>query len=312
MPRGRLKPPLTRSNAVATLDITSAKAIDAGFGYSLALLSNGTVYAWGDNLHYCLGLGEVSTYQTNRPTQIPGLSGITKIAAGTQHALALKDNGTVWAWGEGDNGKLGNNSTAAQSSPVQVSNLTNVMAIAAAYQHSLAVTSNGTVYGWGEGAEGKLGDGQSGNRLVPSLVSDVNYSGVALGLIMNCTNIYGMQTNIIDVAAGRNFSLALTANGEVLSWGSHQVGQLGIGGASTGTTNTPQQVKDEAGTGVLIQIVAIAASKHEISGQTPGTHALAQRFDGKLLAWGDNEFGQLGVNTNSFSERTLPIAVSFP
>ena len=129
--------------------IATVPGVSAGSGHSLALKSDGTVWAWGEG--YSGQLGNNSTADSSIPVQVVGpggtgvLTGVAAISSGANHSLALKSDGTVWAWGAGSSGKLGNNSTADSSVPVQVVGpggtgvLTGVTAIAAGWQHSLAL-----------------------------------------------------------------------------------------------------------------------------------------------------------------------------
>ena len=87
----------------------------------------------------------------------PGLTGITAVASGEQHSLAVKNDGTVWAWGYNGRGELGDGTTTQRSSPVLVSGLTGVMAVEAGEFHSLAIKSDGTVWAWGYNGDGELG-----------------------------------------------------------------------------------------------------------------------------------------------------------
>jgi alpha-tubulin suppressor-like RCC1 family protein len=153
-------------------------AIAAGSGHSLALLSNGRVMAWGENDSGQLGDGTFvgpnlctqpgpSGYQnpcSTTPVAVRNLQGVTAIAAGTDHSLALLNNGsTVMAWGDNDVGALGDGTLINRSTPVAVQlNLPSgvkVTAISAAGGHSLALLSNGTVMAWGGTDLGDLGDG---------------------------------------------------------------------------------------------------------------------------------------------------------
>ena len=129
--------------------------------------SDGTVWAWGSNNKSQLGDG--TTTNSSTPVQsAPGvLTGITAVAAGNEHSLALKSDGTVWAWGSNSNGQLGDNSTTDHAVPVQVSGLTNVTAIAAGVNFSLALKSDGTVWAWGYNGSGQLGDSSTTDRWTP-------------------------------------------------------------------------------------------------------------------------------------------------
>ena len=122
--------------------------ISGGGYHSLALKKDGTVWAWGHNEYGQLGDG-TQTLGRLTPVQVSGLSGVIAIAAGEYHSLALKSDGTVWAWGGNYEGQLGDGTTNNKLTPVQVSGLSGVIAIAASYRHSLALKSDGTVWAWG-------------------------------------------------------------------------------------------------------------------------------------------------------------------
>ncbi|WP_407672253.1 RCC1 domain-containing protein, partial [Paenibacillus sinensis] len=96
---------------------------------------------------------------TTAPKVIADLSGVISIAAGTSHSLALKSDGSVWAWGYNGGGQLGDDSTTQRSMPVQVTGLTEVKDIAGGGSHSLALKSDGSVWAWGYNGGGQLGDG---------------------------------------------------------------------------------------------------------------------------------------------------------
>src|SRR6185436_7579276 len=95
---------------------------------------------------------------SSTPVQVTGLTGVTAIASGAYHSLALKSDGTVWAWGYNYYGTLGDGTTTTRSTPVQVSGLTGVIAVSAGTLHSLALKSDGTVWAWGYNGFGELGD----------------------------------------------------------------------------------------------------------------------------------------------------------
>jgi alpha-tubulin suppressor-like RCC1 family protein len=98
---------------------------------------------------------------------VSDLSGITAIAAGFGHTVALKDNATVWAWGWNLAGQLGDGTTTDSPMPVQVSGLAGVAAIAAGYTHSVALKNDATVWSWGANDYYQLGDGTITQRLTP-------------------------------------------------------------------------------------------------------------------------------------------------
>lgn len=144
--------------------------------------------------------------------QVSGLRGVVAIAGGGYHSLALKSDGTVWAWGWNAYGQLGNGTTTNSSVPVQVSGLGNASSIASgpASFHSLVVRSDGTVWAWGTNFWGQLGNGSTTNSSIPVQVSGL--------------------TNTSSIAAGGNgYGLALQSDGTAWAWGIDGNGQFGDG-----------------------------------------------------------------------------------
>jgi uncharacterized repeat protein (TIGR01451 family) len=204
-------------------------AIAAGEAFSLALKADGSVLAWGGNTHFELG-GGAGTQVSAVPVTVMGLgagSGVIAIAAGGTHALALKSNGAVVAWGDGTYGKLGDGSVDAHGSyPIGVSGLgsgSGVMAIGAGFDHSLAVRLDGSVLAWGHNYYGQLGDLSTTDRPTPVAVSGL-----------------GSGSGVIALSGGAGFTLALKADGSMLSWGVNVSGQLGDN--TTTSRNTPAAV----------------------------------------------------------------------
>src|SRR5437667_439529 len=111
---------------------------------------SGTVSAWGDN-----GAGT----RSNTPVEVSGLSGVTAIAGGYLHSLALKSDGKVWAGGWNSLGQLDTGTFTDNNTPVQVLGLSGVTAIAGGDFHSLVLKSDGTVWAWGDNGQGQLGSG---------------------------------------------------------------------------------------------------------------------------------------------------------
>jgi alpha-tubulin suppressor-like RCC1 family protein len=150
---------------VAVKGLTGVTAIAAGANFSLALLPNGTVVAWGSNEFGQLASGSIGEEQelSNVPVQVGTLTGVTAIAAGAEHGLALMSDHTVMAWGEDTYGEIGVGVIQPrQETPVAVGGLSGVTAISAGAGDSVALLSNGSVMAWGINEWGTLGDGSIG------------------------------------------------------------------------------------------------------------------------------------------------------
>jgi alpha-tubulin suppressor-like RCC1 family protein len=193
--------------------LTDVATIDAGTMQSLAVKADGTVVGWGNNEYGQVGNGTTTTPQT-RPVTVEvdagvPLSGVSRVAGGSWHSLALKTDGTVWSWGSNGWGQLGIDSPWYSTRAVRVPGLTGVVAIAAGGLSSLALRSDGTIWAWGANDYGQLGTGTGTSSSSPVLVANVR-SGIAIG-------------------AGQGHGLAVTLDGVVWAWGAGGAGQIGDG-----------------------------------------------------------------------------------
>ena len=285
--------------------LTGVDTIAAGFGHSLALKSDGTVWAWGYNYAGQLGNGEYGSYNSKSyPVQVKAssgtgdyLTGVNAIAAGYSHSFVLKSDGTVWAWGLNQDGQLGGGSSNVYDLyPIQAkdstgSPLTGVSTIAAGSSHSLALKSDGTIWSWGWNRDGQLGDGTSGITNKSSHPTQVMVFAGDIGKPM--------------IATGSYHSLALKSDGTVWAWGRNNNGQLGDGTSGNDSNKSYSvQVKGPGGTGNLTDVAAIAAGV---------MHSLALKSDGTVWAWGYNNYGQLGDGTSgNGSNKSYPVQVKGP
>ncbi|MBM4066180.1 MAG: hypothetical protein FJ266_11165 [Planctomycetes bacterium] len=250
---------------------SAAPGIATGGYHCLALMSNGTVWAWGDNERGQLGIGTTTTYIIT-PTQISNLSGVTAIAGGHLHSLFLDAEETVWACGRNVEGQVGDGTTTDRTTPVHLSSLSNIIAVAGGGHHSLALDTLGKVWVWGANDSYQLGDGTVTNSSTPNLLS-------------------GLGSEIIAIEGGMYHSLALASDGKIWAWGWNGQGQLGDGSGSL--RKTVEQVKN------LGAVTAVACGWY---------HNLAVKSDGTVWAWGDNTGGQLGDGTTEI--KLLPVQVS--
>jgi len=230
---------LTGAASLPAQNLTGVKAIAASGGTSFALLSDGTVWYWGedDSWEEVLGGGQTTPLRwgnltdvvafspplalksdgtvwaypygpDSAPVRVNGLTGAVALAGGWT-SLALKSDGTVWEW-------YGTLAFGVPSTPVPVSGLTEVLAIARLYRDSLAVKRDGTVWTRGDNQDGSLGDGLT-NPASTVYGPDLSTPAQVTGL-----------TDIVAVAEGGGHSLALKRDGTVWAWGQNIYGQLGV------------------------------------------------------------------------------------
>jgi alpha-tubulin suppressor-like RCC1 family protein len=244
-------------------------AVAAGWHHSCALTSAGGLKCWGDGHDGQLGDGNVNGSAT--PRDVAGLtSGVLAVTAGTYHNCALTSAGGLKCWGFGEYGQLGGGSFNSSAMPRDVAGFSSgVVAVAAGTYHSCALTSAGGLKCWGDSINGQVGDGSFNISATP-------------------TEVAGLSSGVVAVAAGYSHTCALTSAGGLKCWGYNAYGQLGDG--SFNGSATPRDV-----TGLSSGVVAIAAG---------GNHSCALTSAGGLKCWGYNFFGQLG--DGSFNRSATP------
>lgn len=204
---------------------------DAGWRHSVVLDEDGTLRAWGEGRVGQLGNGQFETF--DEPVAVVGpdgegrLDGIVWVAAGKFHNLALREDGTVWAWGMNNFGQLGNGEwglDAASAVPVQVlgldgeGHLEGVTQVAAGWEHSVALLEDGTVVAWGSRCHAQLGDGMRDSNSWS--VHPVRVNGP-----------YGEDalSGVTSISCGAHHTIAVLEDGNAVAWGSNHEGQLGRG-----------------------------------------------------------------------------------
>jgi len=216
---------------------------------------------------------------------VVGLAGITAIAAGQCHAVALKDDRTVWAWGRNDRGQLGagTNKSSLTPVPVKLANgtpLAGVTAVAAGTDFTVALAGDGGIWAWGGNRGGQFGQGLTTARFAPGPLKLPD--GTPL-------------TGIAAIAAGGLHATALKSDGSVWGWGNNEAGQLGDGTTVTRSFLVPVRLADGS---PLSGISAIAAGWR---------HTVARKADGSVWVWGAKVFGQLGDGTTTNQSAPVPV-----
>ncbi|HEX2951098.1 MAG TPA: prepilin-type N-terminal cleavage/methylation domain-containing protein [Armatimonadota bacterium] len=248
----------TRRTPVQVPYLSGIVAIAAGLYHNLALCVDGTVWAAGRNTVGQLGNGSTAASQKYF-APVSGLSGVIAIAAGDSFSLAVRQDGTIWAWGDNSRGQLGDGTTTTRLNPVQVMNISGVKSVAAGSNYAIAVKRDGTVWTWGENNKGQLGDGTTTNSPTPTQVSGIS--------------------DVVAVTSQNVSTLALKHDGTVWAWGDNAYGQLGNGS----TTKSPTPIQ----TSTLSNVTTIAIA---------GYASLALTHDGIPMGWGYNLDGRFAGN----------------
>lgn len=281
------------------------------------------LYTWGQNYGKQLGDPSVSAFRT-APGQIGNATNWAEIASGYRFNVAIKSDGTLWAWGLNTNGQLGDSTYVTKDTPVQIGNATNWAKVACGEFFTLAIKTDGTLWSWGYNASGQLGDGTNTNRNYPRQVGVATYwakiacgqnhslaittSGILYAFGDNTyyqlgdgTNnnrsvptIVNADLNWAEVSAGRFHSIALKTNGTLYAWGENLHGQLGT------SNNTNYSIPTQVGTATNWTKIA--------SGET---FNLAIRADSTLWGWGSNGSGQLGDNYTATKNSPTQISSSY-
>ena len=249
------------------------REVSAGQNFTIAIKNDGTLWGWGQNSNL-LGLGLGNLANQNLPTQIGTDNDWLTVSAGTIHTLAVKTNGTLWSWGNGQYGQLGNGLfNSATPNVTQVGTATDWLKVSAGNRFSLAIKNTGTLWSWGWNFTGQLGNGLN--------TPDVNIPAQV-----------GTSNNWRKIDAGDQHSLAIDASGILWAWGNNTFGQLGDGTNTTSLSPIP---------------IGTATNWSVISAGTD--HSMAINSGNILYTWGNNTNGQLGDGTNTASN--VPIPISF-
>lgn len=202
-----------------------ALLVTAGYHNNLVLTQRGDVWSWGWGAHGQLGVGD--TKDRDVPTVIEELSKerVAALSCGDRHSFAVTDDGKVFGWGSNEFGQLGcgkKRDTILRPTVIEGLQGLKVVGISSGDRHSAAVTNTGAVYTWGCGSDGQCGHGVFSDVVRPKLVERL------------------MGKFVVDVKCGHNFTMVMTSNDEVYTWGNNTYGQLGNNG--NGKSDAPVKV----------------------------------------------------------------------
>jgi alpha-tubulin suppressor-like RCC1 family protein len=266
-----------RVNYPHTLLVSSARIGN----FLVAVNSAGQVYTSGQGTQGELGTG-VFTDHSWRPVKVRLPRGVKVRAAreGYQFAVAVTTAGKVITWGSGHLGQLGNGHRVNRNAPVfvRLPRGVRITAVSAFSDGAVALTSTGRVLAWGYNFNGELGNGKKASASAPVWVK------------------LPRNAKVTSIAGGADQLFAVTSTGGLLAWGDNTSGQLGIGHRG-GLSRVPVRVHLPRG----VKVVSASAGE---------THVLALTTTGKVLAWGDNKQGQLGIGSRQ--HRNAPVFVHLP
>ncbi len=272
--------------------------VSAGGNSTCAVLTDDSAYCWGAGGRGQLGNG--STADRNRPTRVSGpggsgfLADVASIDTSTTHTCALLTGGTVYCWGRGNRGELGDGLSGSSTTPVQVRGpggtgvLSGVTAISVGSSHACAVRGDTTVWCWGQNGSGILGIGSTGGR------STVPVQVVGPGGL-------GVLTGVAEVSAAQRHTCVRLVDGRAMCWGSSGEGQVGAL-VPGGNQASPAFVVGSGGVGLLAGVTDVS---------TGDDFSCAARVTGEMLCWGTDDAGQAG-NGPPLAGSDWPVLVAGP
>ena len=277
--------------------IRKPSRVSGGNQHTCALTSTGGVKCWGNN--DSRSLGNKGTADTDAPVDVKisdgtALTGIVQVDTGSHHACAVTGEGGVMCWGEGDNGRLGNDATTDKDHAVNVvavgggGTLSDIVQVSAGARHTCALTSGGGVVCWGSGIVGRLGNDCN---------STCNDSDHPLA-VMSGNDSTTALTGIVQVSTGSDHTCALTSEGGVVCWGQGTSGRLG--NRANASKDAPVNVfASSTGSTLLSNIIQVSAGFE---------HTCAVTSEGNVKCWGKGDNGRLGNNATT-GNQTSPVNV---
>jgi len=251
------------------------KSVSAGYFGTLAIKTDGSLWGWGNNENYILGLGDIGN-PIYTPTRVGTDNNWKSVVTGYYNTLAIKTDGSLWGWGNNQYEQLVQGDTTPRDTPVRIGTDNNWASVSVCDGQSfvgvmLAIKTDGSLWVWGNNQSGTLGFNDYVNRSTPTRV--------------------GSDNDWASVSAGWGHSVAIKTNGQLWAWGENHNGQLGLG--DIGPRRVPTRV------GVNSNWAKVTAKFFQ---------TLAIRTDGSLWAWGYGNYGVLGL-VGDFADKTTPTHV---
>lgn len=289
-----------------TFSLPAWKSISAGDQHTCGVLETGSLWCWGDFFFGKLGIGDVDESQLV-PRGVGADEDWASVGAFRDHSCGLRDDASLWCWGDNILDQLGLGGADGPDVPAQVDADTGWVAVDAGERHTCAIADDDTLWCWGSDLWGHLGLGDTDGAESPEQVGDAQWKSVAAGNSHTCgvqddgtlwcwgngengtlgqgdeehhdtPKQVGDDQNWASVTAGTGYNCAIRDDGTLWCWGLNSWGKLGVGDEQT--RYTPEQVGE-------------ADDWIAVSGQS--RHTCGLRDDGTLWCWGTNSVGQLGL-----------------
>ena len=180
------------------LDVLS---VSAGFSYTMAIETDGSLWAWGGNSSGQLGDGT----KVDKLSPVKVMDDVLSVSAGFYYTMSIKTDGSLWAWGRNFSGQLGDGTKVNKLSPVKV--MDDVLSVSGGFYHTISIKTDGSLWAWGGNSDGQLGDGTKVNKLSPVKVMD----------------------DVLSVSVGDYHTMAIKTDGSLWAWGRNSSGALGDG-----------------------------------------------------------------------------------
>jgi alpha-tubulin suppressor-like RCC1 family protein len=271
---GRITPVTTFAGGTnwadtATTNPEDLYTLSAGYRHTAAIKTDGTLWTWGAGTSGQLGNTIITGGRSTPVTTFAGGTNWKQVSVAQVHTSAIKTDGTLWIWGAGTTGRLGNANTSDRSTPVTTfTGGTDWKQISSGYGHTAAIKTDGTLWVWGNASNGRLGNGSTiGSRSTPI----TTFAGGTDWKTVTCTVTFGISSNANTAA--------IKTDGTLWIWGNGTYGRLG-NGITTGNRSTP--------------ITTFAGGTDWKQVSSSASHITAIKTDGTLWTWGNGSFGQLG------------------
>jgi alpha-tubulin suppressor-like RCC1 family protein len=260
--------------------------VSAGSRHTCAITRDGRLWCWGANEFGQLGNGQSSNTPATTAVQVTALGhAVVHVAAGLNHTCAILADSTLWCWGNGTEGELGNGQQGLGTRslvPLQVTPLgASVASVSVGDELSCALTLAGAVFCWGANFIGQVGTGVFNDQ-----------PGDPIGIAVP-TQVVGLGSGVTQLAVGSFHSCVIKLGGGVSCWGADGVGELGDGNVNSRSA-------------VPIGVSTMASGAQQLT--AGADHTCAVKTDGSLWCWGDNTQGDLGDGNDTITP--VPVLIT--